>query len=77
MKVLHAGSRECTLFFSQLRSRQGTIPAEVEQAVRDILEGIRTGGDASLFAQTERFDGVRLDATSVRVRPEELEEAYA
>jgi histidinol dehydrogenase len=77
MRVLQAGSRECTLFFSQLRSRQGTIPAEVEQAVRDILEGIRTGGDAALFAQTERFDGVRLDATSVRVRPEEIGEAYA
>ena len=77
MRVLQAGSRECTLFFSQLRSRQGTIPAEVEQAVRDILEGIRTGGDAALFAQTERFDGVRLDATSARVRPEEIGEAYA
>lgn len=77
MRVLQAGSRECTLFFSHLRSRQGTIPAEVEQAVRDILEGIRTGGDAALFAQTERFDGVRLDATSVRVRPEETGEAYA
>jgi histidinol dehydrogenase len=77
MRVLQAGSRECTLFFSQLRSRQGAIPAEVEQAVRDILEGIRTGGDAALFAQTERFDGVRLDATSVRVRPEEIGEAYA
>ncbi len=77
MRVLQAGSRECTLFFSQLRSRQGTIPVEVEQAVRDILEGIRTGGDAALFAQTERFDGVRLNATSVRVRPEEVGEAYA
>lgn len=77
MRVLQAGSRECALFFSQIRSRQGAIPAEVEQAVRDILEGIRTGGDAALFAQTERFDGVRLDATSVRVRPEEIGEAYA
>ena len=77
MRVLQAGSRECMLFFSQIRSRQGTVPPEVEQAVRDILEGIRTGGDASLFAQTERFDGVRLNATSVRVRPEEIGEAYA
>ena len=77
MRVLQAGSRECALFFSQIRSRQGTVPTEVEQAVRDILEGIRTGGDAALFAQTERFDGVRLDATSVRVRPEEIGEAYA
>jgi histidinol dehydrogenase len=77
MRLLQAGSQECALFFSQLRSRQGTIPAEVEQAVRTILEAVRTGGDAALFELTERFDGVRLDAASVRVRPEEVEEAYA
>ncbi|PTL36071.1 histidinol dehydrogenase [Candidatus Methylomirabilis limnetica] len=77
MRLLHAGSRECTLFFSQLRSRQGTMPVEVEQAVRDILEEIRTGGDAALFDLTQRFDGVRLDATSVQVGPGEIDEAYA
>ena len=77
MRLLQAGSRECTLFFSQLRSRQSIMPAEVERAVRDILEGIRTGGDAALFEQTQRFDGVRLDATSVQVGPGEIEEAYA
>jgi histidinol dehydrogenase len=77
MKLLQAGSQECTQFFLKLRSRQGAIPAEVEQAVRSILEGIRTGGDAALFEQTERFDGVCLDAASVQVRPGEVEEAYA
>jgi histidinol dehydrogenase len=77
MRLLQAGSRECTLFFSQLRARQSIMPAEVERAVRDILEGIRTGGDAALFEQTQRFDGVRLDATSVQVGPGEIEEAYA
>lgn len=77
MRLLTAGSREWGLFFAQLRSRQGTIPAEVEQTVCGILERIRTGGDTALFEETERFDGVRLDATSVRVRPEEIGEAYA
>jgi histidinol dehydrogenase len=77
MKLLQAGSQEWRLFFAQLRSRQGALPAEVEQTVRDILEGIRTGGDASLFEQTERFDGVRLDAASVQVRSGEVEAAYA
>ena len=77
MKVLQAGSHEYTQFFSKLRSRQGIMPAEVEQAVRGILERIRTGGDAALFEQTERFDGVRLDAASVQVGPGEVKEAYA
>jgi len=76
MKLLQAGSQECALFFSRLGSRQGTIPAEVEQTVRGILEGIRVGGDSTLFEQTERFDGVRLDAASVQVGPGEVEAAY-
>lgn len=77
MKVLQAGSQEWRLFFAQLRSRQGALPAEIEQTVRGILEEIRTGGDAALFEQTERFDGVRLDAASVQVRSGEVEAAYA
>ncbi|MBI2884170.1 MAG: histidinol dehydrogenase [Candidatus Methylomirabilis oxyfera] len=77
MKLLQAGSQEWWLFLALLRSRQGTLPAEVEQTVRGILEGIRTGGDAALFEQTERLDGVRLDAASVQVKSGEVEAAYA
>ncbi len=77
MKVLQVGSHEWRLFVAQLRSRQGTLPADVEQTVRDILEGVRTGGDATLFELTERFDGIRLDAASVQVGPGEVEAAYA
>lgn len=77
MKLLQAGSQGWRLFVAQLRSRQGTLPAEVEQTVRGILEGIRTGGDAALFEQTERLDGVRLNAASVQVKPGEVEAAYA
>jgi histidinol dehydrogenase len=77
MKLLQAGSQEWRLFVAQLRSRQGTLPAEVEQTVRGILDAIRTGGDTALFEQTERLDGVRLDAASVQVKSEEVEAAYA
>lgn len=77
MKLLQAGSQEWRLFVAQLRSRQGTLPAEVEQTVRGILEAIRTGGDTALFEQTERLDGVRLDAASVQVKSWEVEAAYA
>ena len=51
------------------------MPAEVEQAARAILESVRTRGDAALFEQTERFDGVCLDAGSVRVVPAQVREA--
>ena len=75
MKLLTAGSPECAAFFAHLKGRQGTMPAEVEQAARAILESVRTRGDAALFEQTERFDGVRLDAGSVRVVPAQVREA--
>ncbi len=77
MRLLAAGSREWEVFFSRLKARQGTMPAEVEQSARAILERVRTGGDAALFEQAERFDGIRLDAGSVRVGPDEVREAYS
>ena len=77
MRLLTAWSRECDAFLAHLKARQGIMPAEVEQSVRAILESVRTDGDAALFEQAERFDGVRLDPGSVRVVPEEIKEAYS
>jgi histidinol dehydrogenase len=76
MRLLTAGSRECADFLEHLEARRGATPADVEQSARDILDSVRTRGDAALFEQTERFDGVRLDADSVRVAPKEVREAY-
>ncbi|MGH9283406.1 MAG: histidinol dehydrogenase, partial [Acidimicrobiales bacterium] len=42
-------------------------------AVRAILDQVRTGGDAAVRDLTERFDGVRLD--DLRVPPAEVEAA--
>jgi histidinol dehydrogenase len=39
----------------------------VEAAVRTILEDVRQQGDVALLAYTEKFDGVRLDAGTLRV----------
>jgi len=75
VKLLTAGSRECADFLAHLKARHGAIPSDVELSARAILDSVRTRGDAALFEQTERFDGVRLDADSVRVAPEEVREA--
>ena len=42
-----------------IRSRGGTFSDEVDATVDDILEQVRTQGDAALLALTEQFDGVR------------------
>ncbi len=73
--MLRAGTAEAAAFLQALRGRARTPAAEVEAAVRRILEDVRRTGDAALFAYTEKFDRVRLDAGTVRVGEAELEAA--
>jgi histidinol dehydrogenase len=47
--------------------------AELEGAVRDILDEVRTGGDAAVIRLTERFDHAELGPEGLRVDPHELE----
>ena len=55
-------------------SRPETGEGPIE-AVRSILQDVRSRGDAALLEFTERFDGVRL--ASLRVPAEDLEQAAA
>ena len=56
-------------------NRKKSEAANVEAAVEEILETVRTQGDAALLAYTERFDGVKLE--SLRVSEEERKAARA
>lgn len=47
-----------------------------EATVKDIVEDIHTNGDTALLKYTEKFDKVKLDAVSMRVTKEEIEDAY-
>ncbi|MCD2491097.1 histidinol dehydrogenase [Lacrimispora sp. NSJ-141] len=46
------------------------------ETVNAIVEEVRKNRDSALFAYTEKFDGCRLDASTVRVTEAEMEEAY-
>lgn len=50
---------------------------EYEKGVSEILKAVKERGDEALFTYTEKFDGARIDASTVRVTGEEIEEAYA
>src|SRR5689334_7523735 len=45
--------------------RPNAAGAEPVAAVREILAGVRDGGDEAVLAYTERFDGVRPPALAV------------
>ncbi|MBA9083918.1 histidinol dehydrogenase [Fontibacillus solani] len=49
---------------------------EQNEAVRKIVADIKKEGDAALLRYTEKFDGMKLEAASLRVTQEELHAAY-
>ncbi len=59
--------RQLDQFLKQLGN-----PAEVEEAVRPILEGVRERGDRAVVEYTERFDDVILQPRDLRVSEDRL-----
>ena len=50
---------------------------EISARVKEIVQRVRTEGDAALFDYTARFDKVQLTAETVQVTREEIDAAYA
>ena len=63
--------------FETLLSLKREVSADVEAVVKDIIADVRARGDGALIELTERFDGLKLDAGSLRVSPEEIAAARA
>ena len=75
MRLLRAGTAEAARFLQALRDRARAPDPEIEATVRAILEDVRQRGDAALFDYTAKFDGVRLEAATVRVAEAEIQAA--
>lgn len=56
--------------------RKPTFAPGQEAAVKRVVDGVRRGGDAALLRYAARFDGTRLKAKDLRVRPQALRAAY-
>ncbi len=63
-------------FAAFLDERRGSA-IDVDAAVADILQQVKSGGLAALLQLAERFDRVSLDADSLRVGPEQIEAGAA
>jgi histidinol dehydrogenase len=50
---------------------------DVEQVVRAILAHVAARGDVALLELTRKYDRVDLDASALKITPEEIEVAYA
>jgi histidinol dehydrogenase len=61
---------------ARLKRKAEADPA-VADAVRAILDDVRSKGDAALFGYTKQFDGFDLSAANLRVSKDEIAAAYA
>jgi histidinol dehydrogenase len=50
---------------------------QYSDAVNEIVETVKNGGDAAVFTYTKKFDGADISADNFVVSQEEIEEAYA
>jgi len=77
MKIIKSGSKNFETFFKKIEGRAGEAPAEIEARVREIIKAVETEGDRALVMYTERFDGLKVAPSGLRVTREEIEAAYA
>ncbi|RUM91943.1 MAG: histidinol dehydrogenase, partial [Thermodesulfatator sp.] len=76
IKPLEAESPSGREGFSALLQRQFEIPADIEAAVREIIQAVRKDGDAALLHYTAKFDCPEFDISMLRVSEAEISAAY-
>lgn len=77
MRIIHLNEESKKDILTKLLKRNPGQYTEYEQTVNEILANVRENGDRALFAYTEQFDHCKLNAATVRVTKEEIEEAFA
>ena len=61
---------------NDLLKRSPNHYGEFIDRVNDIIQNVRTNGDAAIFDYTKRFDGAEIDESNIRVTEDEIKEAY-
>ena len=60
----------------QLLKRSPSSYGTYEESVAAIVADVKTRGDEAVFEYTQKFDHVSIDADSIKVTQEEIDEAY-
>ena len=72
MDILNASDKDFRKRLAAITSRGEADTSKVEDAVKEIITGIRRHGDKALFSYTNRFDGLLLDKKTIRVSDAEF-----
>lgn len=77
MRIRHLSYDTRQNLLEDLLKRSPNQYPEYEKSVAEILEHVKKEKDQALFAYTEKFDGAKINAETIKVTEEEIEEAYA
>lgn len=76
MKIITLDENSRQNLLNDLLKRSPNHYGEYMDRVNEIIENVRAKKDAAVFDYTKRFDGADLNARTIRVTKEEIEEAY-
>jgi len=69
MLIIRSSDEKFPSFYSKLRGRGERQSDDVELLVKDILDSVRSEGDAALLRFTEKYDGhVNIEVTQESIR---------
>ncbi len=75
MKTIKLTEKTRDEVIAMLSGRKLNTDEQKEKEVKAIIAAVREGGDKALFDYTKRFDRAEIDAGSIRVSDEEMDEA--
>ncbi len=76
MRIVELTEESRNNLLANLLKRSPASYGKYEQTVNNIVDRVRREGDQALFELTREFDKCDLNAQSIRVTDEEIEEAY-
>ncbi len=76
MRIIRINEETKKNILENLLKRNPDNYGKYQDTVNEILEAVKREGDRALFSYTEKFDGAKVTADTIRVTPEEIREAY-
>ena len=76
MKIIDLNEKTKAELLDNLLKRSPANYTEYENTVAEIIRNVREGKDKALFEYTEKFDHTQMDASHIRVQPQEIRAAY-
>ena len=76
MRIVHLDQGSRGELLEQLLKRSPNQYGDYQNAVAEIVEQVRTKGDAALLEYTRRFDWEGISESNIRVTQEDIQEAY-